>query len=199
MMAGLLYQHGVWVGNARETMYPGTNPKGFGSENLDIKALMKSEAERIGYKNWHVPLPDDVRLRSDLKERIDEIAPDDTPWLVKTSWTLVFYRFWHKAYPDARWLFVWRSKKMIMDSMERHPSMRRRPERQRLRFIIALHQRQLETIRMLEHEDHFLTVNINKISVRDKIECERLFNYLDIPVNWEKIHAWIDPKQLKRA
>jgi len=199
MMAGLLYHHGVWVGNARTTNHPGTNPSDFGSENLDIKELMKSEAKRIGYKNWKVPLPDDVELRPDLKDRIDEIVPNDLQWLVKTSWTLIFYRFWRKAYPRARWLIVRRPIPMIMDSMQRHPAMRKRHPDERLAFIKALHNRQLETIRTLESEDDFFTVDVEKIAVRDKLECERLFEYLRIPINWEAINRWIKPSDFKIA
>lgn len=88
---------------------------------------------------------------------------------------------------------------MIMDSMQRHPSMRRRLPRMRLKFIKALHKRQDDTIRLLSHEDNFLTVDVEKISKRDSLECERLFKYLDIPINWETINEWIKPADFKRA
>ena len=46
MLAGLLHYHGVWVGRSRTTMYPGSNSN-FGSENLDIKEIMKQEGDII--------------------------------------------------------------------------------------------------------------------------------------------------------
>ena len=45
MLAGLLYYHGMWVGRSRTTMYPGTNSE-FGSENIDIKNIMKKRKRR---------------------------------------------------------------------------------------------------------------------------------------------------------
>lgn len=197
MLAGLLYHHGIWVGRTRTTHFSGTNPDDFGSENLDIKALMKNEAKRIGYKNWHVPLPDEVTLARDLKQRINQIAPDDMPWLVKTSWTLVFYRFWLTAYPKARWIFPMRKPQMILDSMNRHPSMKRRPERMKVKFIKALKDRQIQVMRFL-HEYEFTYLNMDKISKQDKAETERLFHFLHITIDWKKVNAWIQPRQFKR-
>lgn len=198
MLAGLLYKHGIWVGNTRTTHFPGTNPPDFGSENLDIKELMKSEAKRIGYRNWCVPLPDEVTLSPDLKQKIDDIAPDDMPWLIKTSWTLIFYRFWLMSYPKAKWIFPMRKPEMILDSMNRHPSMKRRPERMKNKFIKALRARQMQVMRFLREYD-FTYLNMDKISKQDKAETERLFHFLKINIDWKEVNEWIKPKQFKRV
>lgn len=198
MLAGLLHKHGVWVGNTRTTHFPGTNPPDFGSENLDIKALMQEESKKIPYRNWCVPLPDEVTLASDLKQKIDTIAPDDTPWLVKTSWTLIFYRFWVSAYPGAKWIFPMRKPEMILDSMNRHPSMRRRPDKMKKKFIKALKARQMKVMGFL-HEYDFTYLNMNKISKRDNDEIERLFHFMKIEINWEAVNEWIKPKDFKRS
>lgn len=197
MLAGLLHKHGIWVGNTRTTHFPGTNPPDFGSENLDIKELMKDEAQKIPYRNWCVPLPDEVTLTADLKSKIDAIAPQDTPWLVKTSWTLIFYQFWISAYPDAKWVFPMRKPEMILDSMNRHPSMRRRPDKMKKKFIKALRARQMKVMGFL-HEYDFTYLNMNKISKRDKEEMERLFHFLKMEIDWEAV-KWIKPEQFKRV
>jgi hypothetical protein len=197
MIAGLLHKHGVWVGNTRTTHFPGTNPDDFGSENLDIKAIMKEEAKRIGYKNWCVPLPDNANIDLKRKKEIDVLLPEKQRWLVKTSWTLAFYRFWMCAYPKALWVFPKRKLKSIIDSMNRHPSMRRRPINMRTKFIEALHERQ-KLVASLLPNSQYLFVDAYKISRKYLDETEILFAFLRLPIDWKKVSEWIQPENFKK-
>lgn len=190
MLAGLIYYHGVWIGRSRTTMYPGTNSN-FGSENLDIKHIFKQIAKEIGYQNWDVPFPV-VDLSKDVKDRIEHFVPENTPWLVKTSWVLVFWQFWHKAYPKARWLFPLRKTKKIVNSMNRHPGMRRHSTGKKREFIQALdHSRELAKRHVLFHE-----FGIERIAKRDRREIDTLFTFLDLEPNYTIIDDWINPEML---
>lgn len=194
MLAGLLFHHGVWVGRAKTTDYIGTNPE-FGSENIDIKDLMKQKALEIGYKNWTIPLPKQPEYEG-IKERLDKYIPDNTRWLVKTSWTLIFSEFWINNYPNAYWLFPKREQSRILNSMNRHPRMRRRPQAMKKRFVKALHVRQLELSKTVENS---LFVDIDKISVKNENELNKLFNYLDLEMSEKKVNDWIQPGLLKTS
>jgi hypothetical protein len=194
MLAGLIGKHSVWVGRSRTTMYLGTNPE-FGSENIDIKYLMKQEAKKAGYKNWTILLPKWNIDVNKLKDEIElNILPDKQKWLIKTSWTLIFWEFWSAAYPDAYWIFPVRPFAGILDSINRHPSMRRRPTAMKSGFVRSLHKRQKEIHSIVNNS---LFVNVNKIVKKDKNEINKLFNFLDIELDWNIVESWIDPDLMK--
>lgn len=193
MLAGLLAKHGVWVGRAKTTDYPGTNSD-FGSENIDIKNVMKREAMRVHYHNWRVPLPEgDLPLA--IKDDVEAFVPESTRWLVKTSWTLAFYKFWNAAYPEAYWILPCRSEDAVVNSMNRHPSMRRRPDAMKRKFTHALHVRQKE---VRDSCNRTLTVNMNKIASRDKETIEELFDFVEEYLSWDVVNEWIEPKMFAR-
>jgi len=199
MLAGLLNIHGVWVGQARTTWYPGTNPE-FGSENQDIKAIMKREAAKIGYRNWTVPIPEDMSMDEDYYEMIKnelkrDILPNDERWLVKTSWTLMFYKFWMWAWPDALWVLTQRDVKYVLNSMNRHPRMARRPENMKRNFIEALQERQRQ---VLGRANSTLSVDVFKVSQGSTEEIQQLFDFVKIKVDLRKVRQWIQPGRMKQ-
>ncbi len=198
LLAGLLHYHNVWIGRARTTRYPGTNPE-LGVENIDIKEIMKREGTKLGYKNWSSIFPKQPKHWNGLKEEIESFVPEDRQWLVKTSWTLVLYEFWKQAYPDALWVFPIRNEKAILDSMNRHPGMRRRSDKVMMAFIQVLQKCQLDIIYC--KEDHrvknTLLVDVKKVSQKDKGEIERFFNFVNIPINWDAVNKWIEPGRMK--
>jgi len=194
MTAGLLSLHDVWVGRARTTRYPGTNPP-IATENMDIKNIMKREARRIGYKNWNTPLPEQIVDTTGIKEEIEALVPDDVDqWMVKTSWLLTYYEFWMNAYPDARWVFTYRPPVEIHDSINRHPSMARRSEKQKFMFIRDLQKRQREIAPKVAH--HF-AVSVKKVAQKNKQEINLLFKFLRIPVDWNIVSDFIEPNRMK--
>ena len=193
MLAGLLNYHGVWIGEGRTTHYPGTNPE-FVSENQEIKNILKSQAQKIGYTNWGVPLSDGCS-GSEMKCLLEQIVPEGSPWLIKTSWTLLFYDFFIEAYPEARWVFPRRNLRKVLDSMNRHPGMRRRSNKQKNQFIRALGTRQSFISGQV---DTYINVDVEAISRRDMDEIERLFNFLEMEVNESIVNDWINPKIMKR-
>lgn len=193
MIAGLLNHHGVWIGQGRTTQYPGTNPK-FVSENQEIKNILKSQAQKIGYTNWEVPLPDGCS-GSELKYLLEQVVPEGSSWLIKTSWTLLFYDFFIEAYPEARWVFPKRNLRKVLDSMNRHPGMRKHPDKQKKRFIAALQARQSFISCKV---GNYINIDIEAISQRDMDEIERLFNFLGMEVDEKIVNKWIDPKIMKR-
>ena len=193
MLAGLLHRHGVWVGRSRTTMYPGTNSN-FGSENIDIKLIFQSAAVMHNYKNWHTPFPDFGSWPS-LKDQIEKFVPEDTRWLVKTSWNLIFWEFWVNAYPEARWLFPIRPTPKVVDSMNRHPGMKRHPDKQKYSYISHLLQNQTKVADMVMHSTH---VNIEQLVDLEQDVVEDLFSFLEIEADPFQLAEWLDPKMLKR-
>jgi len=195
LLAGLLYHHGVWIGCSRTTQYPGTNPE-LGVENIDIKEIMKREGAKQGYKNWGALLPN--RLQGldwrEVKKEIEKFVPENTRWLVKTSWTLALYKFWKQAYPDALWVLPARSKEAILDSMNRHPGMLKRADDVKMKFIQALQNRQFEVARQ---ERYNLFVDVKKVSQKDKDEIELFFKFVNIKIDWEVVNNWIEPGRMK--
>jgi len=193
MLAGLFAKHNVWVGRAKTTDYPGTNSD-FGSENIDIKNIMKREAMRQHYHNWRVPLPEG-KLDASIKDEIEAFVPESTRWLVKTSWTLTFHEFWNTAYPEAYWVLPCRGEEVVVNSMNRHPSMRKRPDNMKRKFVHALQTRQKY---VNSNFNRTLMVNMYKVSRRDKETIENLFEFVEELLDWDVVNQWIEPKMFSR-
>ena len=142
MVTGLFIKHGVWVGECKITRHAQTNSL-IGTENTAIKKGLKSMLGN--YKNWNVPLPD-LKPTGDtvdkLKSLIDDIAPRETPWIVKTSNLLLTWQAWHKLFPNATWIFPRRDSEQIIESVKRHPVMGKRSDNQIRKFIESLIERQ---------------------------------------------------------
>lgn len=194
MLAGLLYLHCVWVGRSRTTQYPGTNSH-FGSENIDIKNIMKQKASDCNYVNWSNDFPsfhETTKNYENIKKEIESLVPENTKWLVKTSWTLVFCDLWKKMYPNAKWVFTQRDIKSIQSSMSRHPAMNKRPVKKRKLFIEALQYIQ----KHLSIEVNNITIDVYKLSQKDKIELNKLFEFLNIEKDENKTNEWLQPKMM---
>jgi len=198
MMAGLFHYHGVWVGRSNTTRYPGTNSE-FGSENIDIKKLMKGLARKVNYKHWATPFPSTTCLTTVTervtRNQIKKLVPDDTPWLVKTSWCLVFWDFWVNAYPKARWVFPTRDTIKIVDSMNRHPGMRMHPDGEKKQYIAHLLR---AASNVIDAGVNYTFVDIEKLADRDSDVIEDLFQFLEIKPDYSVIKDWIKPEMLKR-
>jgi len=198
LLAGLIHYHGVWVGRARTTMYPGTNSN-FGSENIDIKNVMKGLAAKAEYKNWTTPFPPSNFVDREealfIKKDIEEIVPEDTPWLVKTSWCLIFWKFWVMAYPNAKWIFPTRDTLKIMDSMNRHPGMRKHPDKEKSQYIAHLLRAASAAI---DYKVNYTFVDMEGLADRDPGVIGDLFRFLEIKPDYDVIKDWIKPEMLKR-
>jgi len=193
MVAGLLHLHGVWVGRARTTRYPGTNSD-FGSENIDIKNIFKKKASEVGYQNWNTPFPD-FGVCSELKDKIERFVPNDTPWLVKTSWCLIFWKFWVISYPDARWLFLTRDTLKILDSMNRHPGMRKHPDHQKHQYISHLLCKASDVIDL---NPYYTFVDVEAIADCDKEEVDRVLGFVGLTPDYDIASNWLQSEMLKR-
>jgi len=193
LLAAILNAHGVWVGRGRTTRYPGTNMN-FASENQDIKKIFKEVAEGRGYKNWNTPFPD-FSPYPRLKDRIEEFVPEDTPWLVKTSWNLIFLKFWVNEYPEARWLFPIRDIEKIVDSMNRHPGMAKHPDSEKYDYVNALQRRRFEAITT---DIKYHCFNIEKFVYREEGVIADVFCFLGIEPQWNVINKILEPTMLKR-
>lgn len=195
LIAALLAIHGYWIGRSRETNYPGTNMS-FGSENLDIKEFMKKRAQKLNYRNWNVPLPEDgIQLNKLMENKIKTFLPENELWLIKTSWLLIFYKFWIKAFPEANWVFPIRSEFGILDSMNRHPSMKRRSRDKKAAWIEALFERQ-RIIKKTVPKNHTLEISSFKIAVKKhRPEIKKLLSFAGInKIKWDEVNKCIKPE-----
>jgi len=193
MLAGLFHYHGVWVGRARTSQFPWTNSN-FGSENIDIKNIFKVKGFKSGYKNWETPFPDFGTCKY-LKKIIEEHVPEDTPWLVKTSWCLIFWEFWVTNYPEARWVFPTRDTLKIVDSMNRHPGMKNHPDGVKHQYIANLLRAASDVI---DSGAKYTFVDMEGLADRDEYVVEDLFQFLEIKPDYSVIKDWIKPEMLKR-
>ena len=199
MLAGLLHYHGVWVGRSRTTMYPGTNSD-FGSENIDIKNIMKGLAAKADYTNWETPFPNPsvngtMMTREVTKDKIEKFVPQDIPWLVKTSWCLIFWKFWRTAYPNAKWIFPTRDTLKIVDSMNRHPGMRKRKDGVKRQYIANLLRNASDVI---DSKANYTFVDMEGLADREPAVIGDLFRFLEIKPDYKVIQDWIKPEMLKR-
>ena len=183
------------MGRSRTTMYLGTNSH-FGSENVDIKAVLKDMAMEDGYKNWEIPFPDPMGFAQEQsKRRIESFVPEDTSWLVKTSWCLIYWGFWMDAYPNAKWVFPTRDTLKIVDSMNRHPGMRNHPDGQKHNYIANL-LRCASSV--MDHGAKYTFVDMEGLADREPDVIEPLFEFLEITPDYDVINDWIKPDILKR-
>ena len=195
MLAGLIHFHDVWTGRTRTSRYPKTNPGRLGTENQDIKALIKQFAWLGRYRNWNVPLPEQPKnFDGFFKAKVELFVPENTRWLVKTSWVLIYYVLWMQSYPEARWVLPYRDIDSIIDSMNRHPAMRKHPHEEKVNYVTALQERQNEIRPMLKYQH---TVDAKKISQKDEDEIAKLFRFLEIPMQQEIIDKWLNPNWMK--
>lgn len=193
MIAGLLGKHGVWIGRGRTTKFPGTNPK-FVSENQDIKKVFKRVAAQWKYENWNTPFPDFGRMTA-LVPEIEKFVPDNTPWLVKTSWNLIFWKFWFYNYPEARWVFPRRDTLKIVDSMNRHPAMQLRPDAVKHRYISHLLQ---NTLLLTNSGVNYTVVDVEQLASQDDDAIDVLFDFVGLEPDFAIINEWLDPKILHK-
>jgi len=190
MIAGLLYRHGVWVGQARLTRYPGTNSN-FGSENISIKRYLKSLYPE--YRNWNTPLPDMVNV-PDFKDQIESLVNESGPWLVKTSNILMTWRLWKEAWPDAKWILPIRPLENIVDSAMRHPAMKKHGRKRISKYIIALQQRQaLVASHSMSNGNTIYFLDVDKL-VNNPEEARPLIEFCGLEFDEGIVNNWIDKR-----
>jgi len=77
--------------------------------------------ERMGGdKEGHYPLPSDVSIPLDWKDKIDQIIVEegykDGPWMYKDSRLALSWKVWDNAYKNAKWVIVRRRTGDILHS-----------------------------------------------------------------------------------
>ena len=175
MTAGLLYHHGVWIGEARVTKAVHTNSL-LGTENIHIKEYLKEMSGKD-------PSP---HFRQDILK----LVPGYGPWLVKTAQTLIKWKKFAYHFPEARWVLPWRPTEEIVQSALRHPGMQRQGE-QRRRDIARWHQKLQKDVADsgVEH----VWIDVGKLANRDREEAEKLLNFCGLKLDEKLWHNWIEP------
>ena len=175
MTAGLLYHHGVWIGEAKVTKAVHTNSL-LGTENIHIKSYLK----RISGKD---PTPN-------FREEILELVPDYGPWLIKTAQTLIKWKKFATHFPHARWVLPWRPTEEIVQSSMRHPAMQRHGEEKR-RQIARWHQKLQKDVADSGVNCHW--VNVGDLAQRNMHEASTLLRFCGLELDEKLWAAWIDP------
>jgi hypothetical protein len=192
MVAGLLHKHGVWIGRARSTMYPGSNTP-LGTENQDIKAVLKDTMMLNGYSGWRQwPLPESPKGQTGFKDKILSCVDTDGPWLIKTARLLWFWPLFVEAFPAAKWVFPLRPVDDVLSSIKRHPGLRKKKDRAvPVRQIVMEHFcRQGQIMSSVEHSH---TVNCDDLGQGFLFEAEKLVKFAGLEYSKEITAGWIDP------
>jgi hypothetical protein len=189
VIAGLLHYHGVWIGNARPTRFPGTNSM-LGTENLDVKAVIKEIKKKNGHMGWSWMDGRRASQEPDLRERILGIMKV-SPWLIKTAGLLIYPELWLEAFPEAQWIFPRRNINSIIASFSRHPSMGRNKARVK-RYPDIVRELWRRQAQVAESADHFW-VDTDRIGIGDEKHGRELLEFCGLRFQQEIFNKWIDP------
>lgn len=179
MLAGLLLKHGVWVGEAKVTQAPETNPQ-VGTENVHIKQYLK------GIRGGTCP--------GDFHEKILSMVDADGPWLIKTPLLLETWRCFAWGFPDALWLFPVRPMADLVRSAMRHPGMAHNPDDRRKK---AQRHFDLQT-EAAPHVRHKF-VSVDRIANLDAAHAREVLDFCGMTLDRATWADWIDPTLWKRT
>jgi hypothetical protein len=176
MITWLLHLHGAWIGEAKITKAPETNPP-VGTENVYLKQYLKTCA----------PMP------HDFKERLNDIYQGDgEPWVMKTALLLEKQEAFKHNYPDARWLLPKRPLEDIVASKMRHPGMKSRGEQVN----------KLRTMRHIDLQDrvkrwanNFLEVACDELATGNEHVAKELVEFAGLEFRPAIYREWIQPER----
>lgn len=194
MLAGLLYHHGVWIGEARVTKFKKTNSN-IGAENTEIKNYLKDIFNR--HNNWNrLPLPEiGNTLVNDFKSKILSIVNSSSPWLVKTSGILYDFELWNEAFSNAKWLFPSRPFKDIMSSFNRHPKMKKRKHKKQ--YVLELWRRRDELIN--KYQINYKWVYPDEFMKGSNKHAREVIEFCDLKFDEGIFNNWIKPEMWNRG
>ncbi len=177
MIAGLLYHHGAWIGEAKVTRAPETNPL-LGTENTEIKEYLKRTP--VNYPSL------------DFRRDVFMFLDTDGPWLVKTAQNLLKWPLWDRAFPAAKWILPLRSTEAIVESAMRHPGMLRRGAAEQRKRVEHLKGLQQDVARSCVN---VLWINAHDIAMKDAKITGDLFNFCELALDLEVWDSWIEPER----
>ena len=131
MTTRVLHDHGLWLGDT----VPGNseNPQGYFESRAIRDGVVKPMLEKLGadpfgvrtLPAWDV-LPPDPTLRARIATQLEREAYDgSTPWGFKDPKLTLLWRIFDKAFPEAIWVIVARSREKVIDSLCRTSFMAR--------------------------------------------------------------------------
>lgn len=131
MTTRVLHEHGLWLGDT----VPGNaeNPQGYFESRAIRDGIVKPMLTRLGadplgvrsLPPWDV-LPDDPTLRARVAAQLSAEGYDGrTPWGFKDPKLTLLWRVFDRAYPEAIWVIVTRSRDKVIESLCRTSFMAR--------------------------------------------------------------------------
>lgn len=121
LLANLLQRAGIAIGDRLEkaTEY---NPKGH-FEDLDFMELHRSVLDDVQQSSIyrvgaHEKMPIDEQFR-ERAQRLVELRVDQSVWGWKDPRTTLFLDFYRELLPEARFVFIYRSAQLVMQSLRR--------------------------------------------------------------------------------
>ena len=175
MVTWLLHLHGAWIGEAKLTKAPETNPA-VGTENIYVKKYLK----RCG------PMP------HDFKERMADIAQGNSPWVIKTVLLLEKWELFKHHYPTALWILPTRPLEDIVASKMRHPGMAHRGEelnRSRTERHIALQQKVMDAC------SHWYSLDCDLLMTGDEAYARDFVEFAGFDFSPEIFRKWLQPER----
>lgn len=175
MIAGLLYHHGVWIGEAKVTAYPETNSL-LGTENSEIKAFLKS------WRGKDNP--------AEFRRKVRSYVGTEGPWLLKTVLILSSVKDFLAAFPDATWILPYRPFEDIVASQMRHPGM---PGKREVRGRRVEHgQRKQDEV--AEKANRVLRVDAHAMALGDEKVARELVEFCGLEFDPDIWREWIKPE-----
>lgn len=152
LVAGTIHTGGAWKG---ETYGGGNaNIKGF-FENKELRE--KIDKPLLKEHGWdpmgQSPLPDITQALNpgDLYDRVQRCIAEqgytEGPWMFKDAKLTWLWRAWHFAFPEAKWVFVRRSKRHIVQSCIRTSFMSRYTSVEEWAAWVDFHLEQLDAMK----------------------------------------------------
>lgn len=174
MIAWLLHLHGVWIGKARATASPETNPP-VGTENMQIKRYLRAGR----FSNF----------RDDLMAMVET----DGRWLVKAANVMNAAEHWKLHFPGTWWLCPQRELDDIVRSRMLHPGTSGKGEAGNR--SVALNQIRMQD-RLIASTDRCLAYPASILCSGgpegEKVAAE-IFRFVEIDFDPVIYHDWVDP------
>lgn len=188
MISGLLYHHGVQVGEYRVNK---DNPKG-GFENTHIKKLVKDQLKKNGYDlNPIYTQPTTFQDDPQFRENALKFIPDPTkPWLFKEFRILMTWPLWYKYFPNSIYVLNRRNIQDNLKSMQNHRVISKRGSTRALRFWIEwARERQEEIAKYCLH----VWADVDKIWAGDLSEAKKVVEACGLEFDERTTKEWIEP------
>ena len=175
------------------------NRRGQFENNFIRNQIVKPHLRKYGYDPLgQKPLPDIEKLPIDMnwKTRVINVMKDQGyksgPWFYKGAKMCLFWPQWHFAFPTARWIFVRRENRDIINSCLKTGFMSKYKKAEGWQKWIDVHMERLEE--MKDAGMDVVEVWPSKIISGNYGEIKNAIHHVGLRWNRDVVHDFIDPR-----